>query len=300
MDSCFGFSARADAVRARRLLAARNGCVRARAGFGLVVLLAVLSACGGSSSSSVGGIGNPLLATSQQCANVTGISALYWDYSIGVLRGDYPPETFMPPFPAGGLFGHPTNLFITLIYPAGWTPFSEADPATRYSAVNVIRADGQAAWRFKIFTTGLNVNVVDDLAAEINLMASNLGVPGNFQVICSFEVPPQPTAAGFISFAARLLQFDGFTAIVKSRVLSAGLGDGTFLSTVDTFRGVGTTAEFPTLARTVFMPMETQFLLNGGNSTPECADGDDNDGDQAVDHPLDQQCSSPLDDSERN
>ena len=220
---------------------------------------------------------------SAQCGNVAGMEAIYWDWSLGIPRVDFPGDVLEPPSPFGGTFFHSAQPLVAFIYPAGWTPVEEIDATRALAAVSLVRADGAAVWRYRSYTARGFVDAVDELAAEINRLFANLGASGAFDVVCTIDVPMAQTAAGPASFGARMLRFDGFTVVIKSSVLGSA---ATGISVVSTYLSVSPTSEFPLLARRVFMPIERQLLFPGGGFGGDfeiCDDEIDNDGDGAVD-----------------
>jgi hypothetical protein len=107
-----------------RVLAAR--------GLAAVVLAVVLTACGsagGNGGGSGGGIPDPTDfagATSQTCAGVTGVPALYWDYMAGAIRFDYPETYRFVPY-VGTPFTHPQQPLYSFMVPPGWNAVLLAD-----------------------------------------------------------------------------------------------------------------------------------------------------------------------------
>jgi hypothetical protein len=272
-----------------RVLAAR--------GLAAVVLAVVLTACGsagGNGGGSGGGIPDPTDfagATSQTCAGVTGVPALYWDYMAGAIRFDYPETYRFVPY-VGTPFTHPQQPLYSFMVPPGWNAVLLADAGLQLTGANVVRGDGNAVWRRLNFTLGGIVGVNAIVAEELNTMAANLGATGPFEVRCSGNATDPGTG---IESAGRLVEVGGFTANLTVQAFPSNLLGGN--TTVFVQLVVAPTTEYDAAAVGVFFPLTGQ-LTPGGGSSPECSDGVDNDGDGLVDFPDDPSCSSPDDDSE--
>src|SRR5690606_9367812 len=128
---------------------------------------------------------------------------------------------------------------------------------------------------------------------ELDLMAANLGLSGQYQVLCALPVQVDPGSG--TQATAVLLDADGFTAMLQTQVYRGSVPG---FSTVSIQMVVAPSAQFDDVTYNVFFPLSGQMLPGGGSGEPECNDGVDNDGDGKIDHPDDTGCSSPEDDSE--
>ena len=276
----------------RPQLAAARLAARGLAMAGLAVLLTACGAAGGGGLA--GGSPNPDAfagATSQTCANVSGVPALYWDYSVGVIRVDYPETVRFVPY-LGLPFIHEEQPLYTFTVPPGWDVVKLLDPAVQLTGANVVRGDGNAAWRRLNLTLGGFVGANAIVAQELNMMAANLGATGPFDVRCTVNAVDPGTGA---ESAARLVEVDGFTANLNVQTFPSPLLGGT--TTVFIQLAVAPTSQYDATAVNVFFPLNGQ-LTPGGGSSPQCSDGVDNDGDGETDFPDDPGCASPDDDSE--
>ena len=269
----------------------KNACAWIGAALGLLV-----SACGDD-----GGQQPSASASSQICAEVSGLEAVYWDFINGVPRGDLPSTAFMIPFeidPAQSPYSNSTSLLLGFIVPQGWTASDGADvsgfaiPGT-VAAADLIRAGDQAVWRY-MFNAQLTGGFTSAgiLDSEIAAATTFLGNPSPTTTVCEINVQ-QNGILGPVSVAARLLRVGEFTIFSRAQVTIVS-GVGAYLNG---FTSVAPTAESERLINDIFVPMITQ-LFGGGSDPAACADDNDNDGDGSVDFPADPQCTSPSDDDE--
>jgi hypothetical protein len=259
-------------------------------------LAVVLTACGSAGGNPGGGGGtNPDAfagATSQSCAGVTGVPALYWDFMAGAIRTDYPETYRFLPY-VGAPFIHPQQPLYSFTYPPGWNAVMLTDPSLQLTGANVVRGDGNAVWRRLNYTVRGIVGVNTFIADELNAMVTNLGLNGPFDVRCTANVTDPGTGR---EAAGRLVNVDGFTANLTVQTFPSNLLGGN--TSVFIQLAVAPTAEYDATTVNVFFPLSGQLLFGGGSSPNQCEDGEDNDGDGQVDFPNDPGCTSPTDDSE--
>lgn len=269
-------------------------CSRLAALFTLVLLLA---ACGTSQGPDGGGGGGGgpgrfQNAQSQSCDQVTGLRALYWDFMLGAIRPDYPETYRLLPY-VGSPFFHQVQPLYSFMYPPGWTAVPLNDPSLQLTGANVVRSDGQAVWRRLNLTLTGDIGAESVIGTELDLMAANLGLSGQYQVLCALPVQVDPGSG--TQATAVLLDADGFTAMLQTQVYRGSVPG---FSIVFIQMVVAPSAQFDDVTYNVFFPLSGQMLPGGGSGEPECNDGVDNDGDGKIDHPDDTGCSSPEDDSE--
>ena len=257
-------------------------------------------ACSGGGSA-VGNNAAVAQATTASCAGITGASALYWDFSTGVLRTDYPPASTFPPVPAGGSFLHP-RLSLTIIYPAGWSATALIDnttvtnePArviqgnlTVLAGTSVLRSDGRALWRY-LHTSEANATTAQQrLNEEVQRVLNGFGIAGQPTELCSLS--GAGSIGGFPGAqSATLLRAGEFTIQVISMQAQVPLiGQSNALVTVTS---VAPTTEYDARVLDSFLPIGWQLIGT------QCSDRIDNDGDGAIDL-SDQQCSGLTDNSE--
>jgi hypothetical protein len=259
-------------------------------------LVLVVSACGGDEGPQLSSS-----ATSELCADVRGLEAVYWDFINGVPRGDLPSTAFTIPFDvdfAQSPYSNSVSLLLGFVVPQGWNVSDGVDvsgfavPGT-VAAADLIRADQRAVWRYMF-----NAQVTGDftsariLDSEIAAATGFIGNPSPTNVVCEIN-DQQNGILGLVSTAAQLLRVGDFTIFIRAQVINVS-GVGSFYNG---YTSVAPTAESEQLINDIFVPMITQ-LYGGGSDPPECADGADNDGDGSTDFPEDPQCTSPSDDDE--
>lgn len=235
-------------------------------------------------------------ATSQLCANVTGLEAVYWDFSNGVPRGDLPSTAFTIPSDFTVNFAHPTILSFFFWHPATWTIEDViADNLGSYGA-NLVRNDNQAVWRH-VTTNVSNTSAATLLQSEVNTMLDFIGNP-DATAVCEFNGSEPNFAGGVTDVSSALIRAGDFTANVNVRVVSVPLGGGSSLSQAAIYLVLAPTTEYAQLVQDVFVPIITQFYLGGTTEDTACSDNEDNDNDGKTDYPNDPECSSASDDSE--
>lgn len=230
------------------------------------------------------------VAQSTQCRDTRGVEALYWDFSNGVIRVDYPETLLIPRFTSAFPYMHPAELLYNFFYPGGWQVETLFDQQTRLTGVNVIRADGQAVWRRINLRLEQNMTAKDVLDVEVPQILAHVGNPQNVTESCFFNAPDG-------SSASVLLRAGGFVANANAQVFKMPGLFGGVTSLVFAQVVVAPAAEYDQVAIDVFFPLTGQ-LMAGGGSDPECSDGIDNDGDNKTDYPADEGCSSKDDVSE--
>jgi len=229
-------------------------------------------------------------ARSQTCSEVSGLRALYWDFSNGAFRADYPETYRLVPY-AGALFGHPVQPLYTFAYPPGWTAVTLNDPSMQLMGANVVRADGQSVWRRLNLTMPGTVRAASIVGTELDLMASTLGLSGSYQVRCTVPSYVDPTS-GF-EMTAVLVDADTYTASIHAQAFHSGGLTVAFIQ-----MSVAPASQYDEAALNVFFPLSGQLLPPRSSGQPQCSDGQDNDGDGKIDYPNDPGCTSPEDTSE--
>lgn len=245
-------------------------------------------------------------AMSQTCS-VNGAVAQYWDYSLGVLRGDYPLESTLPPATFGGIFLHP-RLGMTFIYPAGWNATAIIDSVTPtnepaevipgnlsvLAGVSVLRSDARALWRYLFTTEPFSHTTRERLVFEVQQLLNGFGITSVPNEICFVE--GSGNVAGFPGVtAAVLLQVDDLTMHVVTSAAPVPLsGQNTGYVSAST---VAPTAEFEWQVLNTFLPIHFQLIARGEGTPAQCGDGLDNDGTDGTDLD-DPDCDSPDDPTE--
>jgi hypothetical protein len=229
-------------------------------------------------------------ATSASCAEARGASALYWDFMNGIIRADYPETYRFLPYAPGTPFLHPQQPLYSFVHPSSWTAEMLTDPSLQLTGANVVRGDGQAVWRRLNLTLSGFWTATDVVATEIDLLLRNFGIAAPVTATCSLTAPDG-------SRAARLIVAGDVTANVTAQVFASSFGPGT-LTTAFVQVAVAPTGQYDDTVVSVFFPLSGQMNLGGGSGTPECSDGDDNDGDGRTDYPDDPGCASEFDDDE--
>lgn len=212
---------------------------------------------------------------------------------LGVIRTDYPETYRLLPY-VGSPFIHPAQPLYSFMYPPGWSALTLADPSVQLMGANVVRGDGQAVWRRLNVTVSGPFGAEQAIGTELDLMTANLGLSGQFQVLCALPVQVDPGTGHELS--AVLVQADNFTAMFHAQVFRSAAVAGTSVVFIQMTAAPST--EYDAIAYNVFFPLSGQMLPGGGSGEPDCNDGEDNDGDGKTDHPDDPGCSSPEDDSE--
>lgn len=236
--------------------------------------------------------------TSNICDAINGLTAVYWDFSNGIPRGDLPNTANTIPTNFTVTFAHPTILSFFFWHPAEWVAQNVyAQPAGTYG-VDLVRNDNKAVWRHLTTSVNGNVAVGDLLNQEVNTMLSFIGNPANPETVCEFSGAEPNFAGGTTSVASVLIRAGGFTANVNTKITSVPLGGGTFLSQASVYLVVTPSDEYEQNVRDVFVPIITQFYGGSSATKPACSDGDDNDADGKTDFPNDPECSSADDESE--
>lgn len=233
-------------------------------------LLLTCVACGGGGGGGGGTVSAAQVAnaTSSICNNVRGLTAIWWDVSNGIPRGD------LPGFPPvikniGGTYGHGGFPLLGFNYPAGWTPMTTTDPGS--VGVNLLRNDGQALYRnFQITVAGqINARQVRDI--ELNQIISHLQFNGQPTFICTQE-GQAPIAGGtlFGQASNALVQVGNHTALITANVTFV---QGLATSNVSVQVHMAPTAQFEQEILDTFMPIWHQMLLRPPGTRDSDGDG---------------------------
>lgn len=193
--------------------------------------------------------------TSQLCANVRGVQALYWDLNNGVLRGDIPGgvPTIRNP---GAYFIHSGYPALGFQMPQGYRAIELSD--SRTIGVNVLRNDDNALWRYVTTSFFGITNANQVLQVEMNQMLANLGNPQNVTIVCSNTGSSQLAPDMQSTTATALVRAGNFTAMLAVNV-------NVLASTGSSFIGIqmtlGPTAEYDSIVLDAFLPIGYQLLF---------------------------------------
>ncbi|MEZ4858408.1 MAG: hypothetical protein R2781_06315 [Flavobacteriaceae bacterium] len=205
---------------------------------------------------------------SQICANVTGATALYWDYAHGLPTGLTQIPTLANP---GQQFIHSQYPGLGFIMPQGFSATEITIPQVQALGVNVLRNDTNVLWRYipSLSLQG-NIGVNDIIALEINTMFQTLGFNGTPTVLCT-TTQTGSIGGGFQNtFGARLIRFENFTALVWANTLFDPSLGVTFASLSVSF---APTNEFDTEVMQTFLPISFQLLIIDDEVRDSDADG---------------------------
>lgn len=202
---------------------------------------------------------------SQICNNVSGATALYWDFSHGLPTSITQVPLLKNP---GQQFIHSQLPLLGFTIPQGFSAFELADPISATFGVNVVRNDNNVVYRWIPNTRNFGtVSTTTIIANEINNMFTHYGFNGTPNVICtttsstSFEGIP-------MGFSARLLKFGNITGQVWVR--TTYIAESTYATISVT---AAPTAEFDTQVFDTFLPINFQMYV-GGSGNIEDKDGD--------------------------
>ncbi len=206
-------------------------------------------------------------ATSKQCAQVTGVEAIYWDLMNGIPRTDLGKVPTVAS--VGGSYTHPSYPLLTFIYPTGYTPTT--DPNSGYIGVNLIRNDSKSIWRYtSIFYSG-TAAPNDVLSLEVTSLKAFLGSStATVSTICS-QFGTQPRAAGITTTTSSvLISFNNFTAVVQVAI-TAETGLGAEQITIATT--AAPTDEFADEILNTYLPIDYQMLYKSDGELDSDGDG---------------------------
>lgn len=263
------------------------------------LILGLLVSCGTNLASPVPGPSSELQptfpsasanATSFLCDNTQGIEALYWDFSNGLARGDYPLTSHMIPTPVGGHYQHPNHPLFNFTFPSRWQPFTLSDALGRTMGANLVRQDQRAVWRWVQTQIPYAVSARWVLNAELNQMLGILGIRQPVEIVCFRDINQGAVAA--------LIRAGEYTANINVQITRIPLAGGMEFVSLGIQLVAAPTAEYNAVTNNVFFPVTGQLKVAGGTTNPECSDGEDNDGDGKRDFGNDPDCTSPEDDNE--
>ncbi|MCF7560562.1 hypothetical protein L3X39_07925 [Sabulilitoribacter multivorans] len=230
----------------------------------LLAIIILLAAC--SPDNSVANNNNLENAISKQgCQNVSGPTAIYWDYANGI-----PAPLSQIPVLAnpGPQFIHSQHPYLGLILPQGYTAFEDQDLQTASLGVNIIRNDNAVIWRYvPLSTFAENTSVTSIISREINTMLNFYGIQNIDDVLCSVTKPLDSPLN--MTYSGRLLRFGNFTALVYVIVTQVqGLPASAVLSI-----SAGPSTEYNNLVMDIFLPLSFQLLVSDRDSLSD-RDGD--------------------------
>lgn len=251
--------------------------------FSLFILVLLVSSC--SSDDSSDPVNELQGINSQICANVQGPTAAYWDYSHALPI----PLTQVPIVQnPGQQFIHSRHPLIGFVVPQGYTATEVTNLQTSTLGVNVLRNDNAVVWRYVPITSVAGQVAINSIMAnEINQMFNFYGFNGTPDVVCTTTTDPQNLGSFITQFSARLLRFNGITAVVWVRLhFSPITGFTSFAASVSS----APTNEFDREVVDTFLPISWQLLVgpergevdNDGDGFPATTDPDDNDPDNPV------------------
>lgn len=231
----------------------------------LLALTILVTSC---SSDNAGGDNNLANANSQICNNVTGPTAVFWDYANGLPT----PLTQAPLLKnTNGQFIHSQLPYIGFPLPQGYTGIEVNILQTQTLGVNVIRNDNAVVWRY-VPTSNFpaNFSVNDIIATEINSMFNFYGFNGNFDLLCSETKSVNQASNVITTFSGRLIRFGNFTGLVWIIVTQVeGLANFFVSSSVSS----GPTNEYNNLVMDIFLPLSFQLYVNDKGTLSD-SDGD--------------------------
>ena len=232
--------------------------------YSLLLVITLLASCSSDNNNDE----NPTNATSKICNNVTGPTAVYWDYSNGLAT----PLTQAPLLKnTNGQFIHSQLPYIGFPMPQGYTATEVNIPQTQTLGVNVIRNDNAVVWRYVPTSTfPANFSANDIIATEINSMFNFYGFNANFEVLCSETKSVNQTGNVITTFNGRLIRFGNFTGLVWIIVTQIeGLASFFVTSSVSS----GPTNEYNNLVMDIFLPLSFQLYVNDRGTLSD-RDGD--------------------------
>ncbi|RIV73127.1 hypothetical protein [Flagellimonas aequoris] len=210
------------------------------------------------------------------CANVSGITGIYWEFAHSIPAPLAQVPVIKNP---GGQFIHSLQPLIGFTYPKGFTAFEVTDAQTATLGVNLVRDDNMVVFRWIPNTQAAGqVSATSIIANEINGIFAHYGFSGTPEVLCTTTA--NNTFEGISSqFTARLLRFDGITAQIWVR--STYAAGGTFSAISVT---TAPTSEYETQVMDTFFPINFQlfvgrdgtFVDNDKDGVPANEDPDDN------------------------
>ncbi|TBN05511.1 hypothetical protein EYD45_04330 [Hyunsoonleella flava] len=238
--------------------------------YSLLAIIILVVSCNSNDNDAVNFAG----ATPQtQCItnNLTGPTAVYWDYANGIPA----PFTSIPMVPnPQGTFDHPdvfTNIRFTV--PQNYTVTPLSIPNTAFG-VDMRRSNNnpqnKVFWRYYPITSFSGTANIDDIRAFFinDLMVNEYGFNGTPVVDCA---PPTQTANfGGITrtFSARAIRFGNTRAIITVAVSPTPFGSSVAVSI-----SAGPINEYDSLAMNVFFPISFELLLPDRDSLSD-RDGD--------------------------
>lgn len=231
-------------------------------------LFLALALCGLSLSGCDNSVDANTTATSQICAQITGVEAIYWDLMNGIPRTDIPgglPTVAQ----VGGSYTHPTYPALSFIYPTGYAP--QTDGNSGWIGVNLFRNDNRVLWRYtSLFYSGV-ASPGDVFNGEINSLKAFLGSTGAVQTSCSQQGTPQIRAAGIATTtSSALIRFDNFSAtVIVSITTESGLG----AEQISIATTAAPTAEFGNEILHTFLPIDYQLLYKDSGELDSDNDG---------------------------
>lgn len=192
---------------------------------------------------------------SQLCPNVTGPTALFWDYANGLPVPLTQIPTVVNP---GDYFIHSAYPQLGFQLPQGYTAFEISVNQPPTVGVNVVRNDNNVVWRYvPINSLNGEVAVNDAVANEVNGMFDFFNFNGNFNVLCS-ETRVQDFGGVQLTFSARLIAFGNFTGLVYANLTYT---PSINLTQVSTFVAAAPTNQFDAEVFNTFLPINFQLLV---------------------------------------
>lgn len=234
-----------------------------------------------SCSSDDDGTNNLQSIQSQICTNIQGPTAAFWDSANGIP----PPLTQIPILDnPGQIYIHSFQPLLNFTLPQGFTAFEVSPGQGGTVGVNIIRNDNAVVYRWVPNIPGSAQLTADNiLSSEIAAFMDFFGFNGTPDVVCSTDMDNIIAGGLPRQFRARLLQFNGITAIVWVSTLFVA---GSTFSTA--FVGVAPTQEYDNQVLETFFPLNFQLIPGGGSEIDN-----DNDGVPADEDPDDNDPNNP-------
>ena len=232
-------------------------------------LSAVLLSCGGGGGGSSGSAAQQTQASSNLCASIRGVEAIFWDIENGIPRGDLPGG--IPTIDSvGGTFISSVNPFLGFTYPANYNA-NEVLNFGSLGGVVVIRNDNQVLWKEETLSVAGSTNVRAVRDQQINDLRAFFGLQGaGAETLCVEEATAEVTpGTGIIGSKSYIFMRTGNHSLLvgASALTTAGI------TQLRLRASAGPTAEYERLIENVFLAIEWQMLFGGGTTLAD-RDGD--------------------------
>lgn len=208
---------------------------------------------------------------SEQCADIEGGLAVYWDWMRGVFH-ELPEQPL--PGPDWVLYQHPDSPLLGFYHPPDYTGFDFRGPQT--VGVDLVRDDGRVVWTYLQTWGDASTTAQEYVALHIDRLREQVGTEAPFEARCADDPVGYPAQGIVVSGAARAGHAGDFALVVTQSVtLVEGLEGGSLFFG----NGIGPRDEYDELVLDVFLPIHFQLFVNGGSVQDTDGDGvaDDDD-----------------------